>query len=249
MPSRDEIIAIISNIFNNIENITSAFISGSTAFNRDDNLSDIDIRIISETRHFDNIILNFEALLEQDIGINDSYHPIDSTYEQRFYSLRQCSKFHIIDLVCAEQTDLPLFLDKNRMGGAPLILQDRFSLIRPVDTAQATYSNFIAKITDIKNQFNFLSRILVERAIQRGLYTEAIHFYNTRVVALLIQALRHKYCTSRQDFGLRYLHKDLPDSILSTIDELHKISSFDDLKKNMDIADKLFQSTIASIDL
>jgi hypothetical protein len=50
----------------------------------------------------------------------------------------------------------------------------------------------------------------------------------------------------RQDHGARYLQWDLPQEISREIDKLYAVSSFEDLKMNLDIAEKMFWQTVES---
>lgn len=240
--SRDQIIEFLSDHFKASLNVKAAFISGSQAFGRQDHLSDIDLRVLAEKVNFDQILCDFESGLNSFVGIDDSYRPAFAFFTQRFYKLKTASPFHMLDVILLTEEDLPLFLDKQRMGPNPLVLYDELNLIQTINTPQDFHESFNEKVNDLQKQFSFLSRVLVERAIKRNRYAEALHFYNTRVIFPLIEILRYRYSPARQDFGLRYLADDLPESVVTIIDDLHRISSFEDLQQNLDKAEKLFKS-------
>lgn len=240
--SRDQIIEFLSDHFKAPQHVKAAFISGSQAFGRHDDLSDIDLRIVADKENFDQIFGDFEAGLNSFVGIAESYNPAFAYFKQRFYKLKSCSPFHMLDVVMLTEEDLPLFLDKQRMGPNPLRLYDEMDLIKVVEMPHDFHEAFKEKVSDLHKQFSFFSRLLVERAIKRNRYAEALHFYNTRIIFPLIEILRYQYSSARQDFGLRYLADDLPESIVTELDDLHRVSSFADLQKNLDQAEKLFKS-------
>ncbi len=244
--SRDQIIDFLSAYFKKQRGVKAAFLSGSQAFDRQDDLSDIDLRIVADTEHSDQIVSDLEVALNSFVGIEDSYSPAYANLKQRFYKLKNASPFHMLDVLVFTEEYLPVFLSKQSMGPNPLVFCDESHLIQTIDTLPNSAEAFKVKIDDYQKQFTFLARILVERAIKRNRYTEALYFYNARIILPLIEMLRYRYSRVRQDYGLRYLADDLPGSIVAILDELHRISSFEDLQKNLDKAEKLFYETVKS---
>lgn len=242
--SREDIIKALHAAFESLDFIEAFWISGSASFGRMDEYSDIDLRVLTSSRQCDAVFERAEYALNGLDEVTGVHNPLGSVYPNRFYKLKNASHLHLVDLVCVVPETLPVFMDINRMGD-PIVLFDRLGIVKPCDTPQQLYKDFADKVEDIKIAFAVSSQAVVERAINRGRFSEAMFFYNHRIIEPLVQVLRYKHCPSRQDFGLRYLQWDLPHEISMTIDELHNVSSFDDLKRNLMIAEKLFLETIA----
>lgn len=245
MLQRDQVLKAIYFALKDYTHIQALCVSGSAAFNRVDEYSDIDIRIMAEPQYYNDIFYRIETSLKKLDHIQDRYIVPDvclNGYVQRFYKLKNLSSFNIIDLVIFQEDRLFEFLDRNRHGN-PIILLDYKNKLIPEETSQEVLDKFSLRINHLKEEFRFLSRILVERAILRNRFAEAVSLYHARVLAPLLEILRAKYSPSRQDFGARYLQWDLPQDKCKIIDELYAIASFEDLKINLDRAEKLFWKT------
>ena len=70
---------------------------------------------------------------------------------------------------------------------------------------------------------------LVNRAVRRGQLPEAVQLYLGFGLAPLVRLLRVEHCPWRHDFGLRYLHEDLPADLADRVTAL--------LPGNGDLAD------------
>jgi hypothetical protein len=56
-------------------------------------------------------------------------------------------------------------------------------------------------------------RMIVEKSVKRGHFTDAVFQYHHRVLLPTIEVIRAVYSLLRQDFGQRYFVWDLPDDI------------------------------------
>ena len=58
---------------------------------------------------------------------------------------------------------------------------------------------------------------LVNRAVRRGQHAEATQLYLGFALSPLVRLLRVEHCPWRHDFGLRYLHEDLPPDVAARV--------------------------------
>lgn len=239
MISREQIIDALCVALKDLPYARAIWLGGSDAFSRNDELSDIDIRVLTTEQDTKVLFDAIDAALNKLDEIVDMHEPILSKYPNRYYKLKNASKYHIIDVVFAVDNTLSELLDVNRMG-TPIVLVDKTGLIKAQPTSIELCNAFESRLEDLRNQFRIGARLVVERAIKRERFSEAVFFYNTRVIAPLIELLRNQYCPERQDFLLRYLAWDLPSEIAEVIDELHKISSFADIERNLEEAERIF---------
>ena len=104
-----------------------------------------------------------------------------------------------------------------RRHGVPIVLHDPHRLIRvedePDDRLAADARASAQRIADRLPT----ARWIVEKAIARGHWPEAAGYHLRFGVDPLVQLLRTVHCPSRWDFGLRYVHADLP------ADDVHRV--------------------------
>ncbi|MFN5381598.1 MAG: hypothetical protein ACK5WS_03810 [Alphaproteobacteria bacterium] len=239
MISRQQIIDSIHIGLKDMQQVQAIWLGGSDAFFRNDEFSDIDIRVLTTLKDTPAVFAAIDNVLNKIDEIVEIHEPIISRYPNRYYKLKNASKYNIVDVVFAFDETLAELLDAKRMG-EPIILVDKQDVIKPHATSMELMDGFKSRLEDLKNQFRIGARLVVERAIKRQRFSEAVFFYNTRVMAPLVELLRNKYCPERQDFLLRYLQWDLPEDIAYAIDALHRISSFADIEHNLEKAEKMF---------
>jgi predicted nucleotidyltransferase len=178
MIKREQVIAAIYQTLKEYEFVQALCVAGSEAFNRTDEYSDIDIRVLAEPEYNNNIFLAAENALNILGKIDDCYmvppHTLNG-HAQRFYKLKEMSPFHIIDFVILQDKHLTDFLDINRCG-KPVVMLDRFGKLLPRPTSLEKLEQFQQRLGDLQQQFKFLARILVERAIIRNHFAEAVSF-------------------------------------------------------------------------
>jgi len=249
MISSSQIQEQIRTALTQLESVEAAWLGGSAAFNRTDEYSDFDIRVLAAKEYSNEIYEKVENALRKLSPIAKQHivtkHSLAGCY-QRFYWLENTSPYLVIDFVIVQENVLYPFLEQNRHG-IPVILFDKNNKIKPHHSNADLLANFSARIPEIISEFKVLSSILVERAVIRNRFAEAVHFYHTRVLSLLLELLRARHCPIRQDFGVRYIHWDLPKEICEQVDVLYAVSNFEDLKTRLTQAQKLFWQTADEI--
>ena len=126
------------------------------------------------------------------------------------------SPTRIIDLHVSELSDAHRFLDVRRHG-TPIVLHDPDGLLvlRPEDEAALAVA--IAEGLDQVRQRRGTAEWLVNRAIARGQLPEATALYQRFALEPLVRLLRVQHCPWRHDFGVRYLHTDLPAGVAERV--------------------------------
>ncbi len=107
-----------------------------------------------------------------------------------------------------------------RRHGVPIVLHDPDRLIRveqePDERLADQAGTSARRIADRSPT----ARWIVEKAIARGHWPEAAGYHLRFGVDPLVQLLRTVHCPSRWDFGLRYVHADLPAHDVRRVMEL-----------------------------
>ncbi len=165
MISVDQVIKQIHDTLINFTSVKAAWLSGSAAFNRQDEYSDIDIGVLAAEDNFKDIFAAIEASLNK-LSFIEKRHVVTKRIkgcEQRFYQLENTSPFHIVDMVLIQKDAVGPFLEKNRYG-IPVILFNKDNSIKPHEENTALLEKFSARLPQIKSEFTTLSRIFSRKS-------------------------------------------------------------------------------------
>jgi hypothetical protein len=216
MLARDEIIEVLFQALSDLKCVKAAWLAGSDAFNRADKWSDVDLRAVSSPDEFDAVFSAIENALKKISEIELMYVvPKSPTYahRHRFYRLKNALPFNFVDFWCLQKEGLEEFLHPVRQGIGP-VLFDREGIVESHrGSDQELLEGFSERIKDIEMKFQMFGRMIVEKSVKRGHFTDAVFQYHHRVLLPTIEVIRAVYSLLRQDFGQRYLVWDLPDDI------------------------------------
>jgi hypothetical protein len=125
----------------------------------------------------------------------------------------------IVDLAVLDLADARRLIDVRRHG-TPLVLHDPDGHIELRHDDPAALEAGAAEAVDQARQRFATAEWLVNRAVARGQLPEAVALYLRFGLTPLVQLLRVEHCPWRHDYGLRYLHTDLPPEIADRVTAL-----------------------------
>ena len=125
----------------------------------------------------------------------------------------------IVDLAVLDVTDARRVIDVRRHG-TPRVLHDPDGLIELRHDDPALLEAGAAEAVDQIGQRFATAEWLVNRATARGQLPEAVALYLRFGLMPLVQLLRVEHCPWRHDYGLRYLHTDLPPDVAERVTAL-----------------------------
>src|SRR6185503_5401349 len=117
-----------------------------------------------------------------------------------------------------------------------------------VPDAAAWRARLRARIEDLESRVSFLGRYPVKSA-RRGDLPEAIQFYQSFVLAPLVEVLRIRHDPWRHDFGVRYLRHDISEPDRSRLFELFPVRDAEDLLAKRDRAEAWFREAVRTLDV
>jgi predicted nucleotidyltransferase len=124
----------------------------------------------------------------------------------------------IVDLHVSDLSDGHRFVDVRRHG-TPVAVHDPDGLLE-LRHEDAAVDAAIAEAVDQVRQRRGTGEWLVNRAVARGQCAEATDLYLRFGLAPVVRLLRAAYCPWRHDYGLRYLHTDLPADVAARVHRL-----------------------------
>lgn len=125
----------------------------------------------------------------------------------------------IVDLHLADCTDAHRHVDVRRHG-TPIVLHDPDGLVVLRHDDQAAVDQAVAEAVDQARQRRATAEWLVNRAVARDQLPEAVDLYLRFGLGVVVRLLRVQHCPWRHDYGLRYLHTDLPAAMAERVTTL-----------------------------
>jgi len=249
-PTREEIIRNVAAALEPVEAVRALWMMGSIAFDRLDELSDIDLVI--DVRP-DDISVAWDVI---EVTL-ESLAPIDYRYEipqptwhghdQRFFHLTGTPQHLLIDAVIMKSGQGSRF-DEIERHGTPSVLFDKDGIVvtTHVDPDEIE-AKLRARIESIKSLLP-LSYSLVGKEIERGRSLDAFGFYQRFVVENLVALARMKHDPNRHDYGLRYLGFDVPKYLLEEIEACCYVSNLDELAIRFEVAKDLISRLLEDLE-
>ncbi|MEZ6235556.1 MAG: hypothetical protein R3B68_15325 [Phycisphaerales bacterium] len=245
--TRHAIIAHLRTALAESDDIRAAWLGGSDAFARADDLSDVDVFILVRRGRVEEAADHFRRSVERISPITCTLRmPMPSWHgcHQAFYQLRDAPEHLMVDWLAVEQGQTHEWSHVERHG-TPEVWFDKDGDIRPTHIdAAANRATVEKRIAELETRFR-LFRHLAAKQAARGLPADGASFYHNHVVRPLVDLLRCVYCPERHDYGLRYLRDDLPRDVYERVCGLCYPAGVADLPRLSGEAAELFERTLA----
>ena len=249
-PTREEIIRNVAAALEPVEAVRALWMMGSIAFDRLDELSDIDlvldVRPDDISVAWDVIEKTLESLAPLDYR-HEMPQPTWHGHEQRFFHLVDTPQHLLIDAVIMKSGHGPRF-DEIERHGTPSVLFDKDGIVVSThvdpDEIRSTIRTRIASIKSLLP----LAYSLVGKEIERGRPFDAFGFYQRFVVDNLVALARMKHDPNRHDYGFRYLSFDVPQDLLEEIEACCYVGSLDELAIRFEVAKDLISGLLEDLE-
>jgi hypothetical protein len=166
------------------------------------------------------------ALVRQEFDVDHVWELPEATYptgRQCFIHLQPDAAdlsrpTRLVDLVIQTLPDR-LTIDARRHG-TPYVLHDPDGLLLLEHDDEVEMEAQRTQAVEQARARRQTGAWLVERAVARGDLAEATWFHMRFAIEPLVRLLRIQHCPARHDFGLRYLHTDLPTGVAERVEAL-----------------------------
>ncbi len=241
---RDELIEVLRRALEPLPYVNAAWLGGSDAFGRADELSDIDLQLDVADGSVEPTFDAVEAALEAASPIVARLvmpMPTWHGHAQRFYRLRDASEFTAIDVVVMEHSNPARYYTEAERHGHPTVLFDRIGVVRPtaIDPHELR-EDLAARVRLVRDRLPF-TQPLVAKELRRGDALAALTTYHSYVLQPLVALYRIRHDPARHDFGARYTRHDLPDDVQATLQDLFFVADPDDLAAKLPRAQRLLR--------
>ncbi len=239
--TREEIVRALQRDLEPIDYIYAFWQSGSIAFNRVDQWSDIDIYLVVEDAKVEEAFADVEKSLISLSPIVQKYEILNLNPEipQTFYRLRDAGEYLIVDLAMLRQSTPEKFLEPRIHGSSIFYFNKSNRVTIPEWDEEAWGKRLEERSKRLEAQFRMFNNF-IEKEIRRGNHLEAMDLYYNLTLSILLEALRIKHNPTHHDFKMRYVHYELPPEILNKIEKLYFVGSPAELEEKYHEASRWF---------
>ncbi len=230
--------------------IRVAWLGGADATNRVDAWSDVDLMVVTSASDRDAVFDDFEGMLAAEFALEHRLRlpePLWHGHGQALYGCRELGPDVVLDLTVLDD-DTPVrgrLLEPERHGTAVSLVD----LLGWLDTLPRLDSNDHRRVVGdrvdlIAARTPFMSS-LVEKAMARSRWTEAIATYHERLWGPLCELMRIEHDPSRFDFGARYVDRDLPEADRSILERLAFVPDASGLQERVEVCRAEIETRVA----
>lgn len=224
------------------------WLEGADAHGRVDKYSDIDIWIDVSDNYVSKAFVKIEKILSKLGKIDYSFekehnHP---KIRQKFYHLKGTSEFLVID-ICIQKHSRVFWYTYGYKDEKVKIIFDKSNVVNYKKLNKSKFDKEIKqKILKLDKSFIFF-QMWVKKEANRKHFLQSFAAYQKYVLMPLVELIRLKYIPTKSGYNLAGISGDnIPQPIIKQLEDLYKISSIEDIKKKMKIANKLYQKVRTS---
>ena len=244
---REQVIEVLRDALLPLPHVNAAWLGGSDAFGRADELSDVDLQVDVDDGFVAATFGAVEAALAAASPIVARLvmpMPTWHGHAQRFYRLRDTAETCAVDVVVFERSDPRRYYNQPERHGRPLVLFDRAGVVRPVPLDPAELdATLAAAVAGIRERLPF-TLPQAAKEVGRGDALAALGSYHRYLLAPLVTLYRVRHTPARHDFGSRYTRDDLPPEVQETLAELSFVADLDDLAAKLPRAERLLRELL-----
>lgn len=224
--------------------------AGAASFGRVDEWSDIDLYVVCDDAHIENVITLIEQALA-DLGeIDLKFRVPEPTWHgnsQVFWRLKEASPFLFVDAAIMKRSSKEKFLQYS-IHGKPFVHFDKTGVIKdgPVDVDKFL-QEMKTRFESHKTTFE-LFQVLVLKELNRGNAVEALSYYLSYILRPLVEILRMKHSPWHYRFFTTYVYYEMPAEIAERIHRLYFVADHKALKKCREEAEAWFWDEAKTMD-
>ncbi|HSG78705.1 MAG TPA: hypothetical protein VLD62_03920 [Acidimicrobiia bacterium] len=232
------------------EFVRAAWEGGSAAFERDDEWSDIDLQVIAEPEHAEQVFDVAYETIESLGGIGDLWRLPDPTWHgnrQAFIRPATAPEHLMVDLVVIEAGGATPF-QETEIHGRPTVFFDKDGVVGPTPFDRAAARARMLEVLATRRIEVRLFGHAADKGAARRNTVGAIDALHHWVLRPLHEALRMLHVPDRWDWSTQYLRRDLPDEVADRLDALWSVTDLDDVPATRAEAAAWFEQVAAEVE-
>lgn len=225
--------------------------AGSAAFDRADDLSDVDIGVLAKPDSLEAVWAAVEAGLDDVGGFSIRWENPVHVFKgmtQRVYRPTNAPPCLDLDIGVFQEPADDLYLQKQRHGQAHIFF-DRTPDQRTANASfdEAAHAQRMREALHQEIMRWNLYRDFVSKEHSRGRTIDAFGFYVAFAVRPVLNLLGMLHRPDRFDYGFRYLKEELPPGVVNQIERLCYVASPDQLPERVEEATVVVNQTLEAL--
>lgn len=236
MLDRNFLINFIKDYATSKDYVYTMWLEGADGLNQVDQYSDLDIWFDVEDSKRDSFIQNLVDELSKIGKIDSIMTKVSNDIYQSNIHLENTSEYLTLDLAAQNDSrdrDNTSFI-KGSITEVPKIMFDRKNVISFKEPDKLDKELLNKAFEEKKNRILQYSR--VTKYIKRNQYLECFMEYDKQILKPIVTIARIVYTPDLYDYELCHISRHMPKEIVEKIEKLYKVSSFDDIEKNITLA-------------
>ena len=236
MLDRNYIIKYVKDFSISKDYVYAMWLEGADGLNQVDEYSDLDFWFDVEDSKRDSFIEELIHELSLIGKIDSRVNSVTPDIYQSNIHLENTSEYLTLDL--AAQNDSrdrkDTCFNKNSITEVPKIIFDKKNIITFREDDEVNKEMLIKVFREKKNRILQYSR--VTKYIKRNQYLECFMEYEKQILKPIVTIARMIYTPLIYDYELCHISRHLPDNVISDLEKLYKVNSFEDIERNIDVA-------------
>lgn len=222
---------------------------GAIAFDRLDRWSDIDLYVVVKDDKIDETFVCVEKALKELSPLRLKYRVPQTGWPdvfQTFYKLTNANEYLLIDLAVLKLNTKEKFLEPE-IHGMSVFYFNKGNIVKPESFDEEAFRGRMQDRLDrIRTRLELFGNF-VQKEISRSNTIEAIGHYYALILSSLVEVLRMRYSMMHYDFGLRYVHHELPDEVVKKLENLYFVTDTKTLQTKYLLATQWLNQTIREL--
>lgn len=233
---RDYIIDYVAEYARSKDYVYAMWLEGADGLNLVDEYSDLDFWFDVEDAKRDSFIKELVEKLSLLGKIDSQMTKITKEIYQSNIHLENTSEYLTIDLAAQNDSrsrDCTCFI-KGSITERPKVIFDRKNIITFKEADKIDKEELKTVFEEKKNRILQYSR--VTKYIKRNQYLECFMEYEKQILKPITTISRLIYSPDIYDYELCHISRHIPKDVVEKIEQLFKVSSFEDMEKNISLS-------------
>jgi predicted nucleotidyltransferase len=242
MFNRIEIVLKIKDFLVSHKDVIAAWEGGSVATGYNDDISDLDVMIVTQDNNVEQIFIELEGFLTKQFGIKRKFRipePAWHGFSQCFYEIDKAPELFYLDISVLKRTLEQKMTERDRHGKASIWV-DKELLINTNPTQEKSILEKGRQYYHIATGADFITRLEIRKAIKRKNFLEAMPLYYNFISRNITYLLNLKHRPNKVDFGMRYIYRDYSKQDSSLIENSLKVNNIEELEDKFNTLEKTF---------
>jgi hypothetical protein len=239
---RDYIIEYIKQYASSKDYVYAMWLEGADGLNLVDEYSDLDFWFDVEDSKRDSFVEELVKKLSELGNIDSRMNKITSEIYQSNIHLENTSEFLTLDLAAQNDSrdrDCTCFT-KGSITELPKVIFDRKNIISFKEPYKIDKELLKTVFEENKNRILQYSR--VTKYIKRNQYLECFMEYDKQILKPIVTIARIVYTPEIYDYELCHISRHLPKDIIGKMEQLYRVSTFEDIEKNITLSLEMLDS-------